>query len=142
KARWVRAAAPALVLAAAVYSAATLRQLTYAKFGLPQIQAVSAFDAGGPENRLLLVAHDAADLCGLKVTSQELDYLAVFSYLHRRVTLCGPAVPPEESRQFNYVIASRGRAPGRVIAEDSGLVLARLFDGPCASDRSYNWHLN
>ena len=142
KARWIRVGAPALVLAAAAYSAATFRQLTYAKFGLSQIHVVSALDAGGPENRLLIAAHDAAGLCGLKVMSQELDYLGGFSYLHRPVPLYGPAGPPEESRHFNYVIAARGAVPGKVIAEDSGLVLARLFDGRCEPDGAYNWHLN
>ncbi len=142
KARWIRIGAPALVLAAAAYSAATFRQLTYAKFGLSQIHLVSALDAGGPENRLLIAAHDAADLCGLKVLSQELDYLGGFSYLHRPVPLYGPAGPPEESRHFNYVIAARGTVSGRVLAEDSGLVLARLFDGRCEPDGAYNWHLN
>jgi hypothetical protein len=142
KARWIRVGAPALALAAAAYSAATFRQLTYAKFGLSQIPVLSALDAGGPENRLLIAAHDAAGLCGLKVMSQQLDYLGGFSYLHRPVPLYGPAGPPEESRHFNYVIAARGTVPGKVIAEDSGLVLARLFDGRCEPDSAYNWHLN
>ncbi|HEX4803713.1 MAG TPA: hypothetical protein VFV14_09385 [Myxococcaceae bacterium] len=142
KARWIRVGGPALVLTAAAYSAATFRQLTYAKFGLSQIHVVSALDAGGPENRLLIAAHDAADLCGLKVMSQELDYLGGFSYLHRPVPLYGPAGPPEESRHFNYVIAARGTVAGSVLAEDSGLVLALIFEGRCQPDRSYNWHLN
>ncbi len=142
KARWLRAGAPALVLAAAAYSAATFRQLTFAKFGLTQVHAVSAFDEGGPENRLLLAAHDAGDLCGLKVISRELDYLGGFAYLHRPVPLYGPVGPPEDSRRFNYVIAARGTVSGTVVAQDTGLVLARIFDGRCERDRSYNWHLN
>lgn len=139
---WIGAATVVAMLAMAVYSAASFRHLTYAQFGLPQIQAMSALDAGGPENRLLLAAHGAPELCGLKVMSQELDYLGGFSYLHRRVPLYGPGGPPDESRHFNYAIAARNAVSGKVVAEDSGLVLARLFDGSCEPDRNYNWHLN
>ena len=141
-ARWLRAGAPALVLSAAAYSAGTLRQLTFHKLGLSDPHRVSAFDSGGPENRLLLAAHDAADLCGLKILTQDLDYLGGYAYLHRRAPLYGPAGPADRSRFFNYVIAARGSVGGRVLSEDSGLVLVRIFDGGCEPDRSYNWHLN
>jgi hypothetical protein len=142
KARWLRAGAPALVLGAAVYSAGTVRQLTSQKVGLSDAHAVSAYDAGGPENRLLLAAHDAADLCGLKILTRDLDFVGGYAYLHRRAPLYGPAGPADNTRFFNYVIAPRGRVVGRVLSEDSGLVLARIFDGGCEPDRSYNWHLN
>ncbi len=141
RARWLRAGAPALVLGAAAYSAGTLRQLTFHKLGVSDAH-VSAFDAGGPENRLLLAAHDAADLCGLKILTRDLDYVGGYAYLHRRVPLYGPAGPANATRFFNYVIAARGSVVGRVLSEDSGLVLARIFDGGCEPNRSYNWHLN
>lgn len=142
RARWPRAGAPALVLGAAVYSAATLRQLTFQKLGQGDPFRTSAFDVGGPENRLLLAAHDAADLCGLKVLTRDLDWVGGYAYLHRRAPLYGSSGPAPATRFFNYVIAARGSVVGRVVSEESGLVLARIFDGGCEPDRSYNWHLN
>jgi hypothetical protein len=139
----LRAGAPALVLVAAVYSAGTLRQLTFHKLSLKSdAHRVSAFDAGGPENRLLLAAHDAADLCGLKILTRNLDDVGGYAYLHRRAPLYGPGGPADTSRFFNYVIAARGSVVGHVLSEESGLVLARIFDGGCEPDRSYDWHLN
>lgn len=144
KSRVLQWAAPLLVLLSCAYSLATFRQLTFGKLGLYERPpgTRSAFDAGGRENRLLLSAHDAPDLCGLKVLTNDLDYLGGFAYLHRRVPLYGPAGPPASSRQFNYVIAARGAVPGRVEAADSNFVLVRIFDGSCAPDPTYSWHLN
>jgi hypothetical protein len=141
-ARWLRVAAPAVLLALAVDSAVRYRQLTFQKFGLRYMGTGSALDAGGPENRLLLAAHDVGDLCGLKVISKDLDYLGAFSFLHRRVPLYGPSGPDADSRRFNYVIAPRATVAGKLRSEQSGLALTRIFEGPCAPDPSYNWHLN
>jgi hypothetical protein len=144
KSRALRWAAPLLALASCAYSAATFRQLTFGKLGLYERApgTRSAFDQGGRENRLLMLAHDAPDLCGLKILTNDLDYLGGFSYLHRRVPLYGPAGPPPGSRHFNYEIAARGAVSGHALASDSNLVLVRIFDGSCSSDPAYSWHLN
>ncbi len=144
KMRALQWAAPLAVLVTCAYSLATFRQLTFGRLGLyergPGVR--SAFDAGGREDRLLLAAHDAPDLCGLKVLTNDLDYLGGFSYLHRRVPLYGPSGPPSSSRHFNYMIAARGAVAGREVAADSTLVLVRIFEGSCAPDPTYSWHLN
>jgi len=140
---WLWLPAICLSAAAAVYSAATLKQLTFEKLGV-QVSGNgphSAFDSGGSENRLLFRAHAAADLCGLKITSRDLPYAGGFTYLHRRVPLYGPPGPPESSRRFNYVIGASGAVAGTIVAADGGLVLARIFNGRCESDPSYTWQL-
>ncbi len=81
-------------------------------------------------------------MCGLKILTRDLIHVGGYSYLHRRAPLYGLGGPANATRLFNYVIATRGSVGGRVLSEDSGLVLARIFDGGCEPDRSYNWHLN
>lgn len=143
RSRWVSGIAPAAALAVALYSAATFKQLTFGRLGVyePAPGTRSALDAGGRENRLLLAAHEAPDLCGLQLLTNDLDFIGGFSYLHRRVPLYGPSGPPMGSHQFNYVIAARGAVAGREVASDSNLVLLRLFEGSCAPDPGYHWRL-
>jgi hypothetical protein len=131
-----------LVAGSIAYSFVTWRQLTFKQLGVPVKDGrATAFDDGGSENRLLFKAHDAADLCGLKVTTRHLAYVGGFAYLHRPVPLYDALGPPEGSHRFNYVIGARGAVLGRIVASDGERVLARVFDGGCQPDAAYNWHL-
>lgn len=141
--RWASrgsAALMAALLASAAWSAVRVPRLTDWELGLFDVygRRVAAFDDGGAENRLLLVAHRRADLCGLAVWTRPLGYTGGYSYLHRRVPLYerdGPA------GAFNYAIVPEPDAEGEVIARDRGVALMRLSGGPCAPDPGFDGRL-
>jgi hypothetical protein len=137
--RW---AALGLLGFGAVASAGAFPQLTFGQLGAyedsrPQ---ASAFDDAGPINRLLLAAHDRADLCGLKIEATHLAWTGGVTYLHRPVPLYPHTGPPRQSGFYNYVIAW---APGggEVVAREGNLVLAKLPVSTCANDPGYQWRL-
>lgn len=91
----------------------------------------------GDINRLLLLAHDQPDLCGLKVESQHLAWTGGYSYLHREIPLYYPFGPGRDSHLFNYVITTADHAGGgTVLARDRDQVLVWLGDR-CAPDPGY-----
>jgi hypothetical protein len=95
----------------------------------------SAYDDLGQANRLLLRAHDQADLCGLKVEVLPREFTGGYSYLHRRVPFYGDHGPKRESGFYNYVLVpSQSARGGEVVATDKDFSLLRLFPGGCAPD--------
>ncbi|HVE85959.1 MAG TPA: hypothetical protein VND93_24050 [Myxococcales bacterium] len=113
--------AAALLLALSVWSAAKVPRYTPFDLG---VDMPSAFDDGGPENRLLLQAHRLPDLCGLAVRTRPLGYLGGYAYLHRPVPLYGQERPPPPGA-VNYEIAPGPR-------------LRRVLDGPCTPDPGFD----
>lgn len=98
----------------------------------------SAFDDGGPVNRLLLAAHRRADLCGLKVETVPLTWTGGYTYLHRDVPLYPPWGPPPDSGFFNYQItAVQDVAAGEVVAVDGEYALVRVRESGCLANPGY-----
>jgi hypothetical protein len=98
----------------------------------------SAFDDGGPVNRLLLAAHHRPDLCGLKVETAPLTWTGGYTYLHRNVPLYPPWGPPSEAGFYNYQItAVQEVAAGEVVAVDGDQALVRVREGDCLPDPGY-----
>ncbi len=134
-----------LTLASALWSAATFHQLTFRQVGqYPERGSQSAYDDFGPVNRMLLAAHDQADLCGVRIDAASLAWTGGASYLHRKVPLYHLGRPPVEAGTFNYVIA-RARPDTRgVVArdrKDEAMALIRVRDNGCIPDPEYRWLL-
>jgi hypothetical protein len=136
-------AVASVLLMSTAASALRFHTLTFGDLGqyLDSKPQVSAYDDFGPVNRLLLIAHDAKDLCGLKFEAVHLAWTGGATYLHRRVPLYNFNGPRRESGLFNYVITLPGAvAPSRVLAADGPLILAKVNDA-CRPDPSYSWRL-
>jgi GPI mannosyltransferase 3 len=131
------------LLVGAMLSAATSRELTWNDLGQYEDSKplASAYDDGGAVNRLLLLASQREDLCGLKIEAVHLAWTGGYSYLHRRAPLYAHSGPPRESGHFNYVLTPAGTVPEAArVAEEGGLWLAKLR-GECVSDPGFSWRL-
>lgn len=141
----VRGVLCAFLLFACAVSASRFHDLVFHDIGAyeEQMPQTSAYDMSGPVNRLLLAAHDAPDLCGLRIEVTHLAWTGGFTYLHREVPLYGATQgPPRTSAIYNYVITVPRAANGaEVVATDGPFVLARLFSGPCQPNPNYSWKL-
>jgi hypothetical protein len=128
----VRIALPAL----AFFSLVSLPTMTFGRLGIVDPpRATSAIDFGGPENRLLIRAGKLDDVCGLRIESIANWRTGGFAYFHKRVPLYRAG---EGDLHFNYVIART--SSGTEIARDGDVALFKL-GAECASDASYDWHL-
>jgi hypothetical protein len=129
----------ALALLAALGSAARFHALTFGDLGAyPGREGVSAYQDFAPVNRLLLVAGERADVCGLKVEATHIAWTGGYTYFHRDAPMYSHLGPPRDSRHYNYLLTVARAAPGEaVVAQDGPVVLARLFDGPCVPDPAY-----
>jgi hypothetical protein len=132
--REVRQVAVALVVGLAVISGLHSRALTFGQVGqYPDRPHASAYDDAGEINRLLLVAHDRPELCGIRIDATLLEWTGGYAYLHRDVPYVPRDDAPVESGRVNYVIARVDQAPpGEIIAADRDAVLVRVRDEPCA----------
>jgi len=134
-------AAIGFLMAGAVGSALTIPGLTFGDLGQYGVERglISAYDHGGPGNRLLLAAHDQSDLCGLRFDAGPIEWSYGYSALHRQVPFYPSAGPPSESGFFNYVIAPTNRTPeGTVVASEGGLQLVRLDRTGCVRDPGFS----
>ena len=143
---WLFRGAAAVAISCALGSAARFHTLTFGDLGqYPDRPQASAYDDGGPVNRMLLAAHAQPDLCGLRVDLAALAWTGGHSTLHRRVPLYHLGRPPLSSGLFNYLItyASPG-LPGVVVAQDAqnpAVVLVRVGSDGCRPDDGYSWRL-
>ncbi len=138
-----RIAVWALGLLCAALPILWLPKLTFGQLGgyLKERPEARAWDDAGPVNRLLIVAGERPDLCGLKTEAAHLAWTGGHSYLHRNVPLYSYDGPSRESGAFNYVIAQRGAVAAEPVAEDGPLALYRLpWDG-CIGRARYDWRL-
>lgn len=138
-------AATALVLLSATASFARHKHLTFGDLGAyPERASATAYDDYGAVNRLLLKAHEQADLCGLRIDLAHLAWTGGHSYLHRNVPIYMGGRPALSSGVFNYVITWQSPAlSGEIVARDSkhpNMVLARVLTG-CRVDPGYSWRL-
>lgn len=136
-----RLAGIGLLLAGAVASAVTFRALTWADLGgrpdRPDAK-MSAWDASGAVDRLLLAAHRQRDLCGLRVDIHPA-FHGASSYLHLPVPIYYNV--DESSGFYNYAIARAGSGL-RVVARDRDMELVRVTEGRrCRPDHGYDWRL-
>jgi hypothetical protein len=130
-------------LLAAVVSAAGFHALTFGALGAyPGREQASAYDDFAPVNRLLLAASTQPGLCGLKVEATHIAWAGGYTYFHRDAPMYSHLGPPRDARHYNYVLTVGRAVPDEaVVARDGPVVLARLFDGPCASDPAYRTDL-
>ena len=130
-----------LLLAGALVSAVAFRSLTWGDLGGrpdgPDAD-MTAWDASGPVNRLLLAAHGQRDLCGLRVDVHPA-FHGASTYLHLPVPIYYNV---EASAGFyNYAIAGAGSG-FRVVARDHDMELVRVAEGThCRPDHRYDWRL-
>ena len=133
-----------VALLAAVVSAARFHTLTFGDLGAydGQRDSASAYDDFGPVNRLLLVASELPDLCGLKVEATHIAWAGGYTYFHRDAPMYSHLGPPRASRHYDVVLTLPQTVPPQaVLARDGPLVLARLFSGPCVPDPEYRAEL-
>jgi hypothetical protein len=102
----------------------------------------SAYDDSGPINRLLTLAGQREDTCGLKLEHVHIAWTGGYSYFHRQVPLYPHFGPGRDSGRFNYVITHAAQGfGGEVVAEEAGHVLLRLPVRGCEPDPDYSWRL-
>lgn len=149
--RWVEARKPALsewvvapAFLAAALSAAGFHRLTFGDLGAyegvkPQQSAYQDF---GDVNRLLTLAGQLPDVCGLKVEAVHMAWAGGYTYFHKDARLYSHLGPPRSSGKYNYVLSvGRAVSPGSVRAASGPFVLARLSTGPCVEDAAFSWRL-
>jgi phosphatidylinositol glycan class B len=125
----------ALLLAAA--SALSLGKLDMGQLAMDDGSlGKTAYDRFGGVNRLLLLAHDQADLCGLHVPDVPWWNIGGYTYLHRRVPLY--ALGEAKTGRFNYAIGTSQHVAGERIAVDGDQVLVRVAP-QCHPDPDYRY---
>jgi len=149
--RWLSAHRPALApfvvgpaLLAAAFSAATFHRLTFGELGAYETlkPGASAYQDFADINRLLTLAGQLPDVCGLKVEAVHMAWAGGYSYFHRDAPLYSHLGPPRGSLKYNYVLSvPRAVPPGTVRAALGPFVLAQLFPGPCTPDAAFSWRL-
>jgi hypothetical protein len=139
----VRQVAMGAVVLASAASAVKADTLTFHELGqyLERPAETSAWDDNGSVNRLMLVASQQADLCGL-FTPVHPAWMGGATYLHRRAPLYSPGWPYDcvQAGTCNYAIVPKG-ANLPVVAEDKGFILARVPNAACRQDPNYSWRL-
>ncbi|HEX8705631.1 MAG TPA: hypothetical protein VF815_42750 [Myxococcaceae bacterium] len=140
----LRGALAVLVMSVGAGSALSSGHLTFGDLG--QYEDVkpraSAYDDSGAINRMLTLAGQREDLCGLKIEHVHIAWTGGYSYFHRQVPLYPHFGPGRDSGRFNYVLTHAGQGfGGEVVAEEAGNVLLRLPVGSCVPDPDYSWRL-
>jgi phosphatidylinositol glycan class B len=143
KPRWANwVLAPALL--AAAYSAAGFHRLTFGDLGAYETLKpnTSAYQDFADVNRLLLLAGERPDVCGLKVEAVHMAWAGGYTYFHKDARLYSHLGPPRSSGKYNYVLTVPRAVPPETVRATSGpLVLAQLSSGPCAEDPAFSWRL-
>ncbi len=126
--------------AVAAWSASSAPALTMGDLGAyPERPRSSAWGDFANVNRLMKIAGQRPDLCGLRIDIVHLAWTGGSTYVHRRVPLYMPGTPVNGGH-FNYAIVWPGSG-GEVIAQDSGIELVRIPNAACTPDPSYSWRL-
>ncbi|HYH95948.1 hypothetical protein [Hyalangium sp.] len=145
KALRLRAAVALAVVAVGAVSAGLSRRLTFGEIGqyVHERPHISAYDDSGPINRLLMVASQREDVCGLKIeVPVHIAWTGGYSYFHHNVPLYWSASPDRPSGLFNYVITlPQWGVGGEVVARDKDFLLMRLPLQVCVPDRGFSWRL-
>lgn len=139
-ANWVMA--PALL--AAVFSAARFHTLTFGDLGAYETAKPleSAYGDFGDVNRLLTLAGQRPEVCGLKVEAVHMAWAGGYTYFHKDAPLYSHLGPPRSSGKYNYVLSvPRAVPPASVRASLGPFVLAQVSAGPCVPDAAFSWRL-
>ena len=137
----LRRAGTVALLAAAIFSTANIKALTFGDLGAyPDRPGSSAWDDYGPVNRLLLAASRQPDVCGLRIDAAHLAWTGGSTWLHHDAPLYHLGQPNPGLRYFNYVITRTGSGLLEV-AKEGGLALAKLPIDGCVKDPAYTWRL-
>jgi GPI mannosyltransferase 3 len=133
--------AASVIAATLVLAACRFHGLTFGDFGQygPTRARDSAFDDFGPVNRLLIVAHDRPDLCGIAVLAAHLSWTGGATYLHRNVPIYKPGAWTDVAN-FNYAL-TLGGAGGQVVAAEGPYSLVSLGRSSCLADPKFQWRL-
>jgi hypothetical protein len=117
------------------------RRLTFGRLGQPLGGLFGPAFADQPPwhafegaNRLLALAGERADLCGLAVVDTNPFWVGGYTYLHRDVPLFWQAQTPAERAAVNYLVAPLTSAPPAgpaLVSIDHGFALYRR-EGGCA----------
>jgi GPI mannosyltransferase 3 len=127
--------------ATGLLSLASLPWLTFYRLGVPDMPAgASAFDFGGAENRLLKVAGQRADVCGLRIDSMAHWRTAGYTAFHGTAPLYRVERAEESIGHFNYLIGLKGSVAGEVVAADGEVVLVKQGE-VCVPDPAYRFEL-
>jgi phosphatidylinositol glycan class B len=141
----LRVGAALAVVAVAAVSAGLSRRLTFGEIGqyVADRPQVSAYDDSGPINRLLMVAGQREDVCGLRVEGPvNIAWMGGYSYFHRKVPLYWQMSPDRNSGLYNYVITlPPWNVGGEVVAEDKDYRLMRLPQPGCVPHPGFSWRL-
>ncbi len=132
----VRNTVAGMLVVVALASVAGHKRLTKHDLGLEDhvVDTTSAYDLGGPINRLLMKAWREPDLCGVMVTKIFLVGTGAYSHLHRNVWLHEARPETFEAAQFSHIIVEEenlGTERVDVRARDGRWLLARVLDRPC-----------
>jgi len=136
--------ATAVLLFAALVSCLQWRQLTFGELGQDRLcpQDGSAYNCFAEINRLLLVASQHEDLCGLKLEDIPATLSGGLSYLHRCVPLYDKDGPARENGHYNYTITYNPRGGEQLIASAGPYYLLKLPNKDCIPDPSFKWEAN
>lgn len=103
-------------------------------------QSGPAWDLGGSCNRLLRVAGQHPDVCGLRLEGQELGYTLGYTAFHRAAPLYDHRSPPAPLEAWNVVLAPTQTAPpGRLLGTDGSWSLVLLREHCTAVP--FDWRL-
>ncbi len=129
---------------AAAFSAATFHRLTFGDLGAYEgvKSEQSAYQDFGAVNRLLTLAGQLPEVCGLKVEAVQMAWAGGYTYFHKDAPLYPYLGPPRSSGKYNYVLSVWQAVPqGSVRAFAGPFVLAQVFEGPCVQDTAFSWRL-
>lgn len=134
----LKLAVPATVGLAAL-SAYSAPSLTMGDLGSYETRPQSsAWQDFANVNRLLIIAGEQSDICGLRIDAVHLAWTGGSTYFHKPVPLYMPGYPVNAGH-FNYAIVGPGSG-AEVIAQDHGLELVKIA-APCTPDPAYTWVL-
>ena len=130
-----------VAIALAVASAMTAPWLTFGRLGIGEPpRATRVFDFAGAEARLLRLAGEREDLCGLWVKTLPPYRIAGYASLHRPVPLYPDVLRTGREGRFNFVIARVGDVAGEEIARDGERALVKV-GAVCEPDPEFDWSL-
>jgi GPI mannosyltransferase 3 len=130
----------AAVFALSVWSAWGHRTLTMGDLGsYPERAQASAYDDFGNVIRLMKIAGQRSDVCGLRVDVAHPAWTGGYSALHKNIGYYFPGTP-DGYHWFNAVITLAGSGYP-VLASDKGLELVKLPYETCQPNPNYSWRL-
>lgn len=132
----------AALFAAAGYAATQTPNLTFGRLGQTSALQVTpdtpAYGHFAPVNRLLLVATERTDICGLSLPDQWAIDAGGHTYFHRDLPFFHAGNPPPAAGTYNFAISQRPAQPGwRAVHTHAPYTLYKTGDHACAPAPEY-----